>query len=657
MGLRHGRLSLAASFTGALLILGDVYLAGRYGWQGGFVAAATVAVAVVAYLAWRASSATDVPRRRREDSFVRLVLPLLAAAVAGLVVYVIGATDPVAPALIVAAPVVYVLLVHVGPRVARRARSFRVAAGVLTFAIASVAGVYLLAPAIYADWALVDDHFIVRYQTPGSQLTLADVPRRAISDTSLGNQDERRFTPRFIPSYYILQFYEKWLWGPSPVGWHAMRMAMFIVVVTLGWLMLARGVGWVAAGLLVAWIVALPFWPDVWCKLGVTETYTATGAALCGWGLLAAWDARRSRRPISRFRKMWPWALVLAGGLLAIGSKENFLVLLAPVWLTVTLLWWRGRRPITGSVVAIALTLFASLIVYQTFHILHSLGRDHYGNDVSGAHRAHVLAEGLAAISRHVQWIDLVVAVIGLVVVAAFVVRGRSLVRRVWTIEATAFGVVAACGALWLSQYVFYDGKWPAGMRYDFPGVLAVPLAIAAAAAFGLTLLRTLGWDRRIVRAVRGGLVVGLLLVVASRDLSTLRQGALTTVENNYAFSLCLDTLAEKAKANPNRPILFITWRPWDFEPAHSYRQFLVYRGVSNPLYMTLLGFSPELFPAASPDRRLAQELATMSREGVRGFRPIGELRSPEDAISFLMTTEPATLFRFDAIAPATQPK
>jgi hypothetical protein len=387
----------------------------------------------------------------------------------------------------------------------------------------------------------------------------------------------------------------------------------------------------------------MPFWPDVWCKTGVTETYTATGAALCCGGLILTWRERRA----------WPWFLVLVGGVLAIGSKENFLILLAPVWFTVLLLWWRGRRTIIGSVIAFLLTLFAGLIVYQTIHILRSLGGDHYGNDVSTAHRARVLLDGLRAVSQHIAWIDLLIAVIGLGIVAG-VARGRSLARRVWSIEGSVLFVLTACLAMWLSQYVFYDGKWPVSTRYDFPGVLAIPLAIVAAAALGLKFLRTMGWDRRILRAVRAGLVVGLLLLVGSRDLTTLRQGAIATIENNYAFALCLDTLAQKAAAHPERPILFVTWRPWDFEPAHSYRQFLASRGVKNPFYLSLLGFGPDIFPPGSPDRRLATDLQTISTHGGRGFRPIDELKSSDDAIAFKMTTEPLDVFRFEFVRPAT---
>ena len=642
MGLRKGRQSLAATFVGVMLLLGDVYVAGRYGWRGGLVVAATLAAGVMGFFTWRASARGDAPKRRREDSLAKLVLPLLAAAAAAVVVYWVGATEPVAPSLVVAAPIIYVPFAYIGPRVAPLARQYPIALGALTLAIATMAGVYLLGPAIHADWALVDDHFIVRYQTPGEQITFGGIAKHAINDTSIGNQEERRFTPRFIPSYYFLQFFEKWLWGDSPIGWHAVRMAMFIVAVTLAWLTLASAIGWIEAGLLIAWIVSLPFWPDVWCKTGVTETYTATGALLCCAGLLLAWRGHHA----------WTWMLVVVGGIWAIGSKENFLILLAPVWFTVLLLWWRGRRPIVGSVVAVVLTLFAGLIVYQTFHILRSLGGDHYGNDVSGAHRVQVLLAGLREVSRHVSWIDLLIAVIGVGVVASSA-RGRLLARRVWRIEGAAVFVLGAFLVLWLSQYVFYDGKWPAGTRYDFPGVLAMPLAIAAAAVFGLRLLRTLGWDRRILRAVRAGLVVGLLLLVGSRDLATLRQGAIATIENNYAFALCLDTLTEKAEAHPDRPILFVTWRPWDFEPAHSYRQFLAYRGVKNPLHLSLLGFGPDIFPPGSPDRRLATELQTLSTRGGRGFRPISELKSPDDAIAFKMTTEPLDLFRFEFVGPA----
>jgi glucose-6-phosphate-specific signal transduction histidine kinase len=56
MGLRKGRLSLSASFVGVMLLLGDVYLAARYGWRGGLVIAASLAAAVMGFFAWSASA-------------------------------------------------------------------------------------------------------------------------------------------------------------------------------------------------------------------------------------------------------------------------------------------------------------------------------------------------------------------------------------------------------------------------------------------------------------------------------------------------------------------------------------------------------------------------------------------------------------------------
>ena len=40
------------------------------------------------------------------------------------------------------------------------------------------------------------------------------------------------------------------------------------------------------------------------------------------------------------------------------------------------------------------------------------------------------------------------------------------------------------------SQFVFYNGQWPAGCRYDFPGLLALPIMAFVLAWLMLAMLK-----------------------------------------------------------------------------------------------------------------------------------------------------------------------
>ena len=67
---------------------------------------------------------------------------------------------------------------------------------------------------------------------------------------------------------------------------------------------------------------------------------------------------------------------------------------------------------------------------------------------------------------------------------------------RHW-LRPTAIYLAGAFGiwALYLFQYIAYSGVWPTGLRYDFPGQLALPASLVISLIYAIAVLRSLRYS------------------------------------------------------------------------------------------------------------------------------------------------------------------
>ncbi len=511
----------------------------------------------------------------------------------------------VALVLVVLAPVA--LFAPVVERAARRGHR-----GVALVVIAAgLLSIGLLGSSLTAGFGLIDDHEVLAFLGADGRLRLAEVVPTLIS-TEVGRFGE---SARYRPVYYALRVAETFLWQDSPALWYGARLVQFAAGVSLLWLALRPWTGLVGGGAVVLLALTERFWGDVWCRLGPSECYVFVGAALYLWGAsgLVARRARCGRR----------WLAVAAGGALAMGSKENMLVLVLP---TIVLAGWchrRGRSSRLGALALATIGIFGLVIAASLTLGLASHGRDIYESPASAEARLEPAVLAARGAFRAAGGWEMLAGLAVLVAGCRFSgLAGRT--RRVVRLGACALVGLTLLVVTEAAQVAFYAGVPSAGTRYEFPRALLPYAACVLAAVVGLRVARAVGMDHAVVRGARAGLVVGAGLLVLDRGFAPLVQACAANAETTRSNAGRLDAIAASLRRQSAWPLVIVYHAPRDLEPLVGVRVLLRHRGVQNPLFVQ--AGATVRAPNGALERRLIADLARLSREGGGGFAPLPEL-------------------------------
>ena len=465
-------------------------------------------------------------------------------------------------------------------------------------------------PLLGAWWGPIDDHEMALYLAPSHTL---DLPRAwaFFLETEAGHPGGSN---RFRPAYYAVRLLEAVLVGDHPEVFYAGRILMTVFTLTvLAWML--RGVVATVENLvLTGWVLTFPLWEDLTAHLGPAEMYAAVGLALYAVGADLLFRRRRRRTSGAGAACLW-----LAGGVLASGAKENMLFLGLPTLLLLGLELWRGaRRPhVVGAAVGmLAFMVFVAgaVVVGVTKH------GTLYHQDAAPSHRLRILILG----AEHVWANSALWVVLPLAVCALGLTFSRSpRVRRVLLHTTSRTGVaLLLLGVLHLSQLVFYDGRWPSGPwccgRYDFPGVLAVPLALHAGYRWLLHMARLARIPTPLLTAARSTVTLVLLVGVVQLEVP-LRVAAEKTFKETHVFHEKLETLVRHCREQPDWPVVLSSHSALDYEWI-----------VSLPRFMGLAGAQPRVFlnlhlaaGASSPSSLEHELVLSMERWAREGLSPL----------------------------------
>jgi uncharacterized membrane protein len=478
---------------------------------------------------------------------------------------------------------------------------------------------YLFGANFDAALGEIDDHEIVNFLGPDDHISITEFPELLL-DTEVG---QAGVFPRYRPSYYFLRITEAALWGSNPQIWYAARIIMAATLMAILWYLLDLALGFLPAGLLVFYIFTFITWADIFARLGPAEAYIALGLALFGLGMYILWSKKFTNA--NNWRNFGGWLLVTIGAIIAIGSKESLVTLVLP---TLILLFLALRR---RQGVSIALTSTLIIVLYAAFVAVAVW--------VAVSKRGYTIrAESVALTDRFQVTVDGILSLPALIMLAgsfilflAWLIGRRTGRQEISRLAIKAFFMVAACYLVYLSQYIFYNGTWPVGNRYDFPGIFAFkPFFFVAAAWFTVMALRSTRVNRSIPNGFRGGLIAGLVLVIYISGYSYIRNASLNNVANTQGFDAKLNQVVAVIKEHPDAAVVIESHFALDYEAAvQSWPRQLRAKNIQNPIFLRLQGYSSD---TVETDRLivLTGNLERISRDGLREISPISELEQFE---------------------------
>lgn len=479
--------------------------------------------------------------------------------------------------------------------------------------------IYAMEANTRAQWDVMDDHQILHYLGPDGTMTLGELPR-FLAGTEVGEWGRRN--QRFRPSYYTLRLLEAWLWGDVPGRWYLARIVMLAVSVALFWRVLARWIGLPGAGVAMLYCLWLPFWGGVWCRLGPGETYCVPALGLYVFGAVGILRAARAPSPVRPARAVGYWAALTAGALIAMGAKENFLLLIPPTWALTAWLIRKRRLGAVGAGFAAAISAYGLFLIVVIATAIGRSGHDVYAREVSASSRLPLIGAGFVQAFARANWRD-AAAVAGL---GAGLLLLRRHIRELLPSLARTAAILVGLLLLYGSQFVFYNGEWPGKTpRYDFPGALARPCYWVALGALGLEFLRVKG-VRPTARHLLCAVAAGAMVVPALwRTPYPLRESSRKNVARTHMVTQFVMDVAKILKQEPGRPLVLLSHARKDAETSVAILRSLRALGVANPLFLKVD------WDKDAPDRTREEQhafeiMTARSRKGMDGFRPLGEL-------------------------------
>jgi hypothetical protein len=517
----------------------------------------------------------------------------------------------------------------------------------VVIAFLSVATAFaLLGVQLKADLWIIDDHALIGYaqllgRDRGPAAAVLRVPGVLAGHPEFGQWGVgKRYRPVFV-GYRVLGVA---LWGLNPHAWYVASTLMFAAFLTgMAWV-LDRLTGGVIAALMLAYLLTHEYWGDVWGRLAPSEQYASVGVGLFLVGSYLA--VERLRAPLGGLGAA---AYLLAvGSMIAMGSKENFIIMMVPLILLTTYAGYRGRLELRTAL-PLGLAIVSGVVMAGAIAVALKSGTDAYGHSAGLGYR---LAIALGAV-----WgLGLRVGLAALVAVPVLLGVGVAIRRLRGPQGAHAYrrhlGLAAMIGALVLLllvwEYTFYNGQWPTGTRYDFPGRTLEVLVYALMFCFVRELALALRLPSWLLGAGFAATVVGLAVLIAAGDLVAHRRAILgqaprteltvfkglpihnaasLNTARTLRFNASLDAMAAATSGRERWPIVIESYDPWDWEPVQGLHRFLSLHHIANPLYLRLHGYPDPSRPDDFAQRVLGAELLQLSETGQRaGLQPLSML-------------------------------
>ncbi len=451
--------------------------------------------------------------------------------------------------------------------------------------------IIVLYPNLSARLSLMDDHEIINYMGVDHQLSFKEIPGKLMKTEAGFNTG----LARYRPVYFLLKLIETAMWGNNPFPWYAFRIAMFGASIFIAWLLLGRFLGVIAGGLVCLLFLSHSFWGGPFLMvLGPAEHYCTIGLALYCFAFVKLWGQETSYAD-----NIW-WGILAFGAIVCMGSKENFLILLPFTGFLVYHAWRCNKLNKISIFINSLLFAFGLFIVIAIIVVLKkNHGVDVYSQSVDLNTRFEILLSGFFSLSHwKIQlpfWLSLFFVLFAILFHKH---RGNKISEVVLIQTKRLFFTETACVLIWYSQFVFYNGQWPLGGRYDFPGVLAQDMAYIFLIFSPLTILKNLSSDfdlQRVIKVVRVVLIISLSLFIMRYGISNYKKlydESMAHRNETRQISLVIAQITNAANRNPGAPIIIVANSVLDIEPVFAIRIYLAANGINNPLVLYLDGLS-----------------------------------------------------------------
>lgn len=430
-----------------------------------------------------------------------------------------------------------------------------------TFAIAVLLTFLLFGVNIFAKFWIIDDHEIV------ANALIKEVSfsafKKSLLDSEIGKWGE---SPRYRPAYYFAKSVETIVYGPYPWAWYSSRLFFFIVFAFVFVKVLKTRLDDFDTVVVLCATCAFQYWSDIEARLGPAEHYALLGSSLF---FLALTETLRHDQP-----KIHIYLLLLFGFMLASGSKENFLILIIPMAYLVYRRFTLKQSIMVPLLTLAVSSLFAAWIAGALVTHFSNSGLDVYSASVAPADRA----TKLSLLAKNKTFL-----IVNLVFMMRLIGGFNSRLFRLNVRQVSFFFI--CLNALIVSQYIFYNGEWPTGMRYDFPGQLALPIVMGYAIYEIRHITKNTTYGAKLLLIFNFSILIIFTSIIGPKMLGHVKSSWLN-VQRTQLFDESLSTIRTTLQSSPAAILIVHARDPFDLEPVISLERFLRFLEIRQRVFI-----------------------------------------------------------------------
>lgn len=463
-----------------------------------------------------------------------------------------------------------------------------------------------------AKWGPIDDHEIMMFLDEDRKLGINEIPEMLIEKTEVGDYGSYE---RYRPSYYFIRLVETSLWGDNPMLWYIARILILTSFLSILWYLTSKSVGYVKAFFFIIVILSASYWAELISRLGPAETYAVLGVGLF---LLAVYKLllmyKENNKLLGNTHLLY-LILMTTGALIAIGSKENLIIILIPTVFIVFYAILKGRMNIGLFVSSIAIILYGVFVMSSVFIAISKTNTDIYGNSIGIRELIDMTLNHIPFVLKlfWMKWVIVSTTIFSLVVYKA---KGFSKLKQYIKKLASFYFATFTLIGLYLSQFFFYKGDWPTNIRYDFPGLLYFPFYLLVLFLLIKATLEILNIKKNVQENIYSVLIVLVFILISPMQyFDSFKTYTKGNVAGTNAYTQTVENIVDISIQNPSKPIFFESYSVWDHELLVSVNRFLRTHGVKNRIYINVNNYSVESF-TDPPQKSLAKEITSVSEIG-----------------------------------------
>jgi hypothetical protein len=505
---------------------------------------------------------------------------------------------------------------------------------IITSIISFLLTYYLWGPNLKARWWIIDDSGIMQTLGDDGKLGIKEIPKLLL-DSEVGHWGK---SLRYRPTYWTLNHLECFLWGNSPALWYMCRFLIFFSSAAIFLYVLQHRIGLLYGTIFLVFAISAKYWIDIFAKLGPAEIYATIGTALyfLGFYHYLQFLMNTPVPPKTLLSTRSNAILMTIGAIISIGSKENFTILVLPSVFLIVYAYLKKKSNLFLYLNVLMVTLYGLFVLLAILLAVNTSGADIYANDVTIQGRCSILFDAIPKLASDLKIYVSCPAML-LLGFAVYFLKNPKFIPFLIVLKNFAVAFILT-SFIYLSQIVFYNGNWPNGSRYDFPGVLANHLFLL----YTLMCLVNVAKLFILSKAKLHTFILSATLLVFTfvfplpeivEQLQDIRTGSVNNANRSRSFMEIVEEVVAEAQKHPEFAILFDSFHAFDFEPVDSVGRFLRAHNVKNPMYLRINGYS-ENSETDKLGKLLAARLVKVSRNGSEndsfnfgGFKPLSALR------------------------------